>query len=305
MQNIEESVLKTLELIENPNTVSTYRKSLDYFMESLEISPKEDVSNLSLPHFIHFVKWIAEKDFSKTSKKLHISAMKKLINYLVVNDLLEFSYADDAKVSRATKLYCGNGASFVPRVPYVGDAEKMIKAALEHYSYTPVKQRNIALILFLATSGCRRSEAANLKVADVDLENCSARIYGGKGDKDRQVIISRQTCKAIRHYWRRRMSAKENPDAPAFARHDNSSDWRNGLTHMTPQSIYTIVKRISKLAGIEFHPHSFRHDVATKLAKINPQLAKEQLGHSSEVTTGRYLHFTQEELALAHKEVFS
>lgn len=305
MQNIEESVLKTLELIENPNTVSAYRQSLDYFLESLEISPKEDVSNLSLSHFIHFVKWIAEKDFSKSTKKLHVCAMKKLVNYLVVNDLLEFSYADNEKIKQVVKLYIGNGVSFVPKVPFVGDAEKMVKAALEHYSFTPAKQRNIALILFLATSGCRRSEAANLKVADVDLDNCSARIYGGKGDKDRQVILSRQTCKAIRYYWRKRRSAKELPNAPAFARHDSHSYWRKGLTHMTPQSIYVVVKKISGLAGVDFSPHSFRHDVATKLAKINPQLAKEQLGHANETTTGRYLHFTQEELSLAMKEIFA
>jgi len=305
MQSIEESVLKTLELIENLNTVSTYRRSLDYFLQSLEISIEEDVSNLSLSHFTHFVKWIAEKDLSKSAKKLHICAMKKLVNYLVVNDLLEFSYADNEKIKQVTKLYIGNGSPHVPKVPFVGDAEKIVEAALEHHSYTPAKQRNIALILFLATSGCRRSEVANLKVADVDLENCSARIYGGKGNKDRQIIISRQTCVAIRDYWRKRKSAKELPNAPAFARHDSQSHWRNGLTHMTPQSIYIVVKKISELAGVEFSPHSFRHDVATKLARINPQLAKEQLGHVSEVTTGKYLHFTQEELALAHKEIFS
>jgi site-specific recombinase XerD len=304
MQNIEESVLKTLELIENLNTVSTYRRSLDYFLQSLEISPKEDVSNLSLSHFIHFVKWIAEKDLSKSAKKLHVCAMKKLVNYLVVNDLLEYSYADNEKVKQVVKLYVGNTSSFVPKVPYVGDAEKMIETVLQNNSYVPARQRNIALILFLATSGCRRSEAANLKVADVDLETCSARIYGGKGDKDRQVIISRQTCKAIRHYWVKRKSAKENPTAPAFARHDKQSKWRDGLTPMTPQAIYTLVKRVSKSAGVEFSPHSFRHDVATKLARINPQLAKEQLGHVSEVTTGKYLHFTQEELSLAIKEIF-
>lgn len=94
MQNIEESILETLGTIENLNTKSTYRNSLKYFVESLQMSQDEAVSSLSLKDFIHFVRWITEKDMSKGTKKLHVSAMKKLINYLVVNDLLEFSYAD-------------------------------------------------------------------------------------------------------------------------------------------------------------------------------------------------------------------
>jgi len=41
------------------------------------------------------------------------------------------------------------------------------------------------------------------------------------------------------------------------------------------------------------------------LASYNIQIAQEQLGHSSSVTTGRYIHFSQNELAQAHKEIFS
>ncbi len=305
MQNIEESILETLGTIENLNTRSTYRNSLDYFVESLQISQDDAVSSLSLKDFIHFVKWIAEKDLAKSTKKLHVSAMKKLINYLVINDLLEFSYADDEKIKQAVKLYIGKNA-INPKVSPIKAVEAIIDTVSKQDIFSPIKERDIALILFLSTSGCRRSEVANLKVADVDPDTCSAMIYGGKGDKDRRIIISPNACEAIADYWDARGPAL--PTDPAFARHDNKSSWRNGLDPISTQGIYIIVKRLSELAEIKegvITPHSFRHYNATKLASKDIQFAQKQLGHSSPVTTGRYIHFSQDDLASVHKEIFS
>lgn len=305
MTNIEESISKTLSLIANPNTVLAYSNSLDYFVESLTLSQDEAVSSLSLDDFIHFVKWIAEKDLSVSAKKLHISAMKKLINYLVVNDLLKFSYSDNEKIKQAVKLYIGK-KTFTPKVAPNSSVEAMIAAVPNQDIYSPCKERDIAIILFLSTSGCRRSEVANMKVSDIDPDTCSAMVYGGKGDKDRRIIISPNACNAIADYWEARGSA--NPSDPAFARHDKKSAWRAGLSPLSHQAVYSIINRISEFAGVEkgvISPHSFRHYVATKLASKNVTLAQEQLGHSSSVTTGRYIHFTQNELAQAHKEIFA
>ena len=80
---------------------------------------------------------------------------------------------------------------------------------------------------------------------------------------------------------------------------------RQPLSH---QAVYSIINRISEFAGVEkgvISPHSFRHYVATKLAGINVSLAQEQLGHKSPATTGRYIHFTQNDLSRVHKEIFA
>lgn len=305
MRNIENSISKLLDLIENQNTRRTYSNSLNYFVQSLKISPDEAVSSLSLQDFIHFVEWIAEKSMSTSAKRLHVSAMKKLINYLVVNDLIEFAYADNEKIKQAVKLYIGKSRR-LPKVASHAAVERMIKTVFEQKIYSPVKERDIALIIFLSTSGCRRSEVINLKVSDIDIDSCSVMIYAGKGDKDRRIIISPNTCDAVTHYWEVRGSS--NPNDPVFARHDTKSHWREGLSPMSGQNVYQVVERIRKLAGVidgMVTPHSFRHYVATKLAHKNIKLAQEQLGHVSPVTTGRYLHFSQSDLAEAHKEVFS
>ena len=67
MQNIKESILKTLDTIENSNTVETYKNSLGYFVESLEISQDEAVSSLSLKDFIHFCEVDSRKGLLQTS----------------------------------------------------------------------------------------------------------------------------------------------------------------------------------------------------------------------------------------------
>ena len=131
-------------------------------------------------------------------------------------------------------------------------------------------------------------------------------IYAGKGDKDRRIIIPPNTCEAISHYWDTRGSS--NPNDPVFARHDKKSSWRKGLSPMTGEGIYLVVDRIRELAGVPegmVTPHSCRHYVATKLARKNIKLAQEQLGHTTSVTTSRYLHFSQQDLSEAHKEIFA
>jgi len=305
MQNIEESISKLLGLIENRNTRITYSGGLDYFVESLRVPQDEAVSSLSVKDFVHFVEWIAEKELTVATKNLHVSAMKKLINYWVVNGLIEFSYADEEKIKQAVKLYIGK-ARKLPKVASHAAVERMMRTVFEQKIYSPIKERDIALIIFLATSGCRRSEVVNLKVSNIDIDTCSVMIYSSKGNKDRRIIISPDTCDAVTNYWEARGSA--NPRDPVFARHDKKSHWREKLTPMSGQGIYLVIDRIRKLAGVPegmVTPHSFRHYCATKLAHKNIKLAQEQLGHASPVTTGKYIHFSQSDLAEAHKEVFA
>lgn len=299
MLTIKETISKWLDTIENPNTVSTYKNSLVYFVESLEISQDEAISKLTLDNFIHFIMWIAKEDLSKASMQLHSSAVKNYINFLVINDLFEFDHTDKEKIKKATKKYIGK-KSFNPIVATApaNAIETMIYTAFKQKIYSPIRERDIALILFLSTSGCRRSEVANLKVSDVDVDSCFAIIYGGRGDKGYRVFISPHTCDAISSYWEARGTAL--PSDPAFARHDNKSSWRNGLEPLSVHGIYIIIARLSELAGIEkgvITPNSFRHHFATKFASDNIKFAEEQLGYSSYVATERYVHFTQNESA--------
>ena len=51
-------------------------------------------------------------------------------------------------------------------------------------------------------AGLRASEAASIKVADIDSSRMVVRIEQGKGGRDRYVMLSAATAAILRCYWR-------------------------------------------------------------------------------------------------------
>ncbi len=54
----------------------------------------------------------------------------------------------------------------------------------------------------LHATGARRAEVAALKVSDIDSQRMVVHIRGGKGRKDRDVMLSPALLEALRTYWR-------------------------------------------------------------------------------------------------------
>src|SRR5208337_158833 len=58
------------------------------------------------------------------------------------------------------------------------------------------------LLMVLYATGVRRTELTRLKVCDVDSKRMVIHIRGGKGRKDRDVMLSPVLLEALREYWR-------------------------------------------------------------------------------------------------------
>jgi integrase/recombinase XerD len=56
------------------------------------------------------------------------------------------------------------------------------------------------LLMALYATGMRRAELAHLKVSDIDSERMVIHIKGGKGRKDRDVMLSPKLLEALRSY---------------------------------------------------------------------------------------------------------
>jgi integrase len=65
----------------------------------------------------------------------------------------------------------------------------------------------------LYATGIRRAELTGLKVTDVDSKRMVIHIRGGKGRKDRDVMLSPVLLAALREYWR---SLKRKPSGWLF-----------------------------------------------------------------------------------------
>lgn len=112
-------------------------------------------------------------------------------------------------------------------------------------------RRDAAMLRLFASSGMRLSELAHLSVDDVDLTRCIA-LVTGKGDRQRRVRFDVRTAQAINRYIGMRAEHK-------FARHPRLWLAIKNRGPLTPNGIRQIIERRGQAAGVDIHPHMFRH----------------------------------------------
>jgi site-specific recombinase XerD len=82
----------------------------------------------------------------------------------------------------------------LPTVLSQDEVTRLIDGAL-----TPVHR---VVLLTLYATGVRRAELTRLKVTDIDTERMVVHVIGGKGRKDRDVMLSPKLLDELRQYWR-------------------------------------------------------------------------------------------------------
>jgi integrase len=85
----------------------------------------------------------------------------------------------------------------VQRLPIILSSEEVTQ--LIDSALTPFHR---ILLMTLYATGVRRAELARLKVTDIDSRRMIIHIQGGKGRKDRDVMLSPKLLEALREYWR-------------------------------------------------------------------------------------------------------
>jgi site-specific recombinase XerD len=145
----------------------------------------------------------------------------------------------------------------------------------------------------LYATGLRRAELARLKVSDVDSQRMVIHVQGGKGRKDRDVLLSPTLLDELRRHWHR---LRRKPSVWLFpGKSSHTSD-----SPITPKVIYHACKRAARRAGLPngVHPHTLRHCFATHLLEAGADLRTIQLllGHSDLEETTIYLHLSERHL---------
>ena len=149
------------------------------------------------------------------------------------------------------------------------------------------------LLMALYATGLRRAELARLKVSDVDSKRMVIHVQGGKGRRDRDVLLSAKLLDELRQHWHR---LRRKPSVWLFpSRHAHASD-----RPITPKAIYHACKRAARRAALHkvVHPHTLRHCFATHLLEAGADLRTIQilLGHRDLKETTIYLHLSQRHL---------
>jgi site-specific recombinase XerD len=151
------------------------------------------------------------------------------------------------------------------------------------------------LVMTLYATGARRAEVGQLKVSDIDSERMVVHIRGGKGRKDRDVMLSPALLEELRTYWR---GLRRKPTLWLFP----GNRWHTSNHPVTTKVLWTACQQAALRAGLEhkhIHPHTLRHCFATHLLEAGADLRTIQilLGHRDLEETTIYLHLSQKHLS--------
>lgn len=155
-----------------------------------------------------------------------------------------------------------------------------VKALLE----APKNLGHRAILATMYGAGLRVSEVTHLKVSDLDRERRVIWVRGGKGHKDRQVMLAEPLREVLAAYWRWK----------------RPTDWffpgANPGCPIACNSVFQACRKAARRAGIAkpVHPHSLRHAFATHLLEdgVNLVVIQALLGHAHLKTTAGYLHLS-------------
>ena len=146
-------------------------------------------------------------------------------------------------------------------------------------------------------TGLRVSELCALDIDDIDKEDLSALVIGGKGEKDRTVLFTQSSVEVLESWEpireRRLRGGHDRGLRAVFV----SSRGRR----INPRSIQKMMDRLADAADIpktRLSPHTLRHTFATGLLERGADLVTIQrlLGHSSIATTRVYLEIGDQTL---------
>jgi integrase/recombinase XerD len=172
----------------------------------------------------------------------------------------------------------------LPTILSQEEVARLIDAALTPFHRT--------LLMTLYATGVRRAELTHLKVGDIDSQRMVIHVRGGKGRKDRDVMLSPKLLEELRAHWRR-----FKPSTWLFP----SSRQHTGVTPITTKVVWYACRQASQRAGIQknVHPHTLRHCFATHLLEAGADLRTIQmlLGHRDLEETTIYLHLSERHLS--------
>ena len=147
------------------------------------------------------------------------------------------------------------------------------------------------LLMTLYATGARNSETTHLKVSDIDSQRMVVHIRGGKGRKDRDVMLSPKLLTALRAQWRHYHRKPSTWLFPSNYRVDRPIDTK---------TVWYACYQSARRAGLQkrVYPHILRHCFATHLLEDGADLRSIQLllGHEDLNETLIYLHLSKRHL---------
>jgi site-specific recombinase XerD len=149
------------------------------------------------------------------------------------------------------------------------------------------------VLMTLYATGVRNAELTHLKISAVDSQRMVVHVQGGKGRKDRDVMLSPVLLDELRAHWRQ---LRKKSGVWLFP----GNRWHSGDQPIDTKTARHACQHAARRAGIKKKvcPHILRHCFATHLLEAGADLHTIQilLGHHDLKQTAIYLHLSQRHL---------
>jgi len=255
----------------SPATARGYLRAVNDFARYFDRSPDQ----LGPDHIREYQAYLfREKNLAANSVTQILGALR----FFFIKTLKQSWSADQTPYPRK-----------VLRLPAILSQEEV--ARLIESALTPFHR---ILLMTLYATGVRRAELTHLKIADIDSQRMVIHVQGGKGRKDRDVMLSPKLLEALREHWR---GLRRKPATWLFP----GGRWHTADHPIDTKTAWYACKEAARRAGIrkEVHPHTLRHCFATHLLEAGADLRTIQilLGHRDLEETTVYLHLSQRHLS--------
>ena len=259
------------------NTILSYMYNIDNYINYM----KKPVNKISEEDIKKFVIYLNNNNCSNKTISHYLSVIKEYHNFLLINDYVNKNIVENIDHPKLAK--------YLPKVLSVDEVEKLLNIKLENeYDY-----RNKAMLELMYSCGLRVSELINLKLSDININECYLRTIT-KGNKERIIPIGEIALSYLIKYideYRSKFIKKYINDYLFLNSRGNS---------ISRVGFFKVLKNIIKLQGIkkDISPHTLRHSFATHLLEYGADIksVQELLGHSNIKTTEIYTHISNKKI---------
>jgi integrase/recombinase XerD len=247
------------------STIQTYTFFIADFINFHTNKPLTELTNRDIELFIETV--FIERKYSISSQRQFISALKIFTVFYPQTKI------NDLSLERPKK------SRILPNVLSQEEILKIIQLTRN------LKHR--AIIVLLYSSGLRIGEVTSLMLKNIDILRRQIKVEGGKGRKDRFVVLATSYLPLLQNYL--------TTFKPAFY-------FIEGLEgkKYSESSIRKFLFNSVQKAGIlkKVTPHTLRHSYATHLLEngVGLRHIQELLGHAKPETTMIYTHVAKKDL---------
>lgn len=269
----------------SPNTIDNYGRDLRGYLAWLQQEKITDTAAISGQLIEQYLQ--SQKDVKAVrSIAREAAAIRSFHHYL--------AFVYDAK-DPSVNIEVRHSEDDLPVYATRAEMDRLLS------SFTDANPKEIldhALLEFIYACGLRVSEAVNLTLNRVNLEEGMVRVLG-KGNKERLVPVPKGSVPVLKRYL--------EIVRPLFVKKPMAQFFVNSCGRpVTVRYVELLVREKCEQAGIDKHltPHKLRHSYATHLLQGGADLRsiQELLGHADIGTTEIYTHVADKQLVDSYQK---